>query len=548
MNKHQPYTGYIRSGLCLLIIGLLVGSIGLTPVILAAPLEAGNPFYRILVTEQSDGNGVGTYAVITGPDHPVGPNLNVLYRFPDGLLGTSYTTVRSYTSGTNYVQRNITRSNTVWLDAYGTVTPLDSSGFRTTYELPGAPVTPDALTIMSDLQVIGTTFHDSAVEVTTRIRNNGPTEVAIGVRYLWDFQIGRDDGPTLQPINPDGPVFVRETGFVQPTFSGFRIQDNDANPNPPTFSVYGTVNQSFSATPSTRAPDLLQFVSWRDIANVPFTYTVDPTRMIAIDEDPTDNQRDDSATTHYFGRDAANALIIAPGAEISVSAAILATPLVPLAIELRPAAAIGQVETAHTLTATIRDPDGQPLADQVVEFSVSGANTARGSSITSASGEATFRYTGEEFGTDSITAWVDLSSNGAPDPTEPTATARMTWEREPTAVTLAEFRATVDAGQVMLTWETATEIDHAGFYVYRAYSATGEYRQITPQLLLARGIAPGGARYQWTDTPGPGTFYYTLEDIDTQGLSTMHGPIMVQVEPEAVALRQRIYLPVIMRR
>ncbi|MDN3515170.1 MAG: hypothetical protein NG747_12325 [Candidatus Brocadia sp.] len=96
----------------------------------------------------------------------------------------------------------------------------------------------------------------------------------------------------------------------------------------------------------------------------------------------------------------------------------------------------------------------------------------------------------------------------------------------PTAITLAYFHARSGKdGSVTLTWQTATEVDNAGFNLYRANDKDGDYTKINESgLIPARGNAVSGASYSYVDTPGKGTFYYTLEDVDYYGVSTMHGP------------------------
>ncbi len=96
-----------------------------------------------------------------------------------------------------------------------------------------------------------------------------------------------------------------------------------------------------------------------------------------------------------------------------------------------------------------------------------------------------------------------------------------------TAITLLYFEAKADtSGNVVLTWETATKIDNAGFNIYRARrSEDGTYKKINDTLIPAQGNATSGASYSYVDTPpAKGTYYYKLEDIDYNGVSTMHGP------------------------
>ncbi len=100
---------------------------------------------------------------------------------------------------------------------------------------------------------------------------------------------------------------------------------------------------------------------------------------------------------------------------------------------------------------------------------------------------------------------------------------------EPTAISLASFTAEANDGRVMLIWETATEIDNAGFNLYRAASPDGPWRKINSLLIAAEGDAVAGASYTFADTPGRGTFYYQLEDVDYFGVSTLHAPVKAEM-------------------
>ena len=103
----------------------------------------------------------------------------------------------------------------------------------------------------------------------------------------------------------------------------------------------------------------------------------------------------------------------------------------------------------------------------------------------------------------------------------------------PTAVTLASFDATATSSSIELAWETAAELDTMGFNIYRAESAYG-LRTVLNSSLIA-GQAPGsaiGASYQFVDnTPQPGvTYYYWLQEVDTNFEAVEYGPVSAQVE------------------
>jgi hypothetical protein len=549
MHETDIRTRYLRAGALGVILWLIALCGGAAPATRATTVDAGNQFYRVLVEDAPERPdldappGVGTYVVVTGPDHPAGSGLNVLYRIPQLPTGTSYTTIRSYTSGTDYVQgRGIGgEESTVWLNPYGTVEPLGTTGFRTTYALPDAAA--DNLTIISDVQVSGTTFDDSVVNVTTQVRNDGTTPVEIGFRYLWDFQIALDDGPTLQALNPDGPARETETTFTRPVFESFKIEDNDKNETPPTFNVFGTVTGPATITPAPTPPDRIQFVDWESAYLTPFNYTVTPTRTVTLGEGRATN---DSAALLFFGADRERSFTIPPGETTMVSAAIFATPPAPLTISLTPPSAAQELGQAQTLTATVRDNQGNPVADQAVLFTVSGANPERRSGTSDAAGEVRLTYSGTQPGSDTITTWIDRNANEQREPTEPADVARVSWE-EPTAVTLVDFTATPAGERVTLRWETATEIDNAGFNLYRSSVDTGPAVRLNAALIDPADDGISGATYAFDDQPGAGTWYYWLEDIDLNGTTTLHGPVRVQVEPAPAAGDDQLFLPIIIR-
>ena len=101
---------------------------------------------------------------------------------------------------------------------------------------------------------------------------------------------------------------------------------------------------------------------------------------------------------------------------------------------------------------------------------------------------------------------------------------------QPTAVDLAAFEAAAQGNDVLLTWETASELDNLGFNIYRAESQAGQLVQINQHLIASKNLGGTvGATYSFLDeSAAPGaTYYYWLEDIDTSGVATKHGPVAV---------------------
>ena len=95
-----------------------------------------------------------------------------------------------------------------------------------------------------------------------------------------------------------------------------------------------------------------------------------------------------------------------------------------------------------------------------------------------------------------------------------------------TLISLSSFTATPFSKAVVLEWTTASEIDNAGFNIYRAESENGEYIKINDELIEAQGSATEGTTYEFVDSglKNRKTYYYQLEDIDFSGQSTFHGP------------------------
>lgn len=101
----------------------------------------------------------------------------------------------------------------------------------------------------------------------------------------------------------------------------------------------------------------------------------------------------------------------------------------------------------------------------------------------------------------------------------------------PTLVELTSFTASGSYNRVLLEWETATEMDNAGFHIWRSETAQGPFTRITEQLIPAQGGSTWGANYEyWDEGLSSGQFwFYKLEDIDFAGQSRFHGPVGARV-------------------
>ena len=173
--------------------------------------------------------------------------------------------------------------------------------------------------------------------------------------------------------------------------------------------------------------------------------------------------------------------------------------------------------------------------------------------VASPTPEPTSTYVGTPTPEPSPTPTVEPTATYVPTPTpeasptpaiEPTSTYVPTPQpsptEPPTAISLVNFKAKVNGdGSVILAWETASEVDNAGFNVYRSRRSDGTYKKVNGKLIPAQGNGAYGASYSFEDTPGRGTFYYKLEDVDYNGVSTMHGPVKVRVRSAEGEARRR---------
>jgi len=96
-----------------------------------------------------------------------------------------------------------------------------------------------------------------------------------------------------------------------------------------------------------------------------------------------------------------------------------------------------------------------------------------------------------------------------------------------TLINLSDFKTIPKNTAVMLKWVTESEVDNAGFNLYRAEKENGNYVKFNGSLIAAKGSAAQGASYEFIDTnvQNRKTYFYKLEDIELNGRTTMHGPV-----------------------
>lgn len=88
------------------------------------------------------------------------------------------------------------------------------------------------------------------------------------------------------------------------------------------------------------------------------------------------------------------------------------------------------------------------------------------------------------------------------------------------------------ASVVIVEWTTESEVDMAGFNLYRSDSPDGPYVKVNATLIPGAPDPLLGGQYAYTDTNvvAGQTYYYKLEDVELGGATTLHGPIVVVAE------------------
>jgi uncharacterized membrane protein YgcG len=259
-----------------------------------AELSYTNGFYKVYVDDTTD--APGTYNFATGPSHPV-PNQNILYKGSRGDAVTSYITIRSYTTNTDYVSRRDAPSTTPGFSVSllrnfpYTITSLPN-GFNVTWNVNA----PDSLRVEHIVTITGTTLSDSLIRQSIRVTNTGTSPVTIGIRLMLDLMIAENDDALIKRV-PGDATFIN-TFFVQPpppiTFNYFEFTDR-----PNTFSVFGTVQGTPQSPPPT-PPTLFYFSDWPSAYDNAWTFTVSGCCS-------------DSAVSYFWGDNSSNAITINPG-------------------------------------------------------------------------------------------------------------------------------------------------------------------------------------------------------------------------------------------
>lgn len=270
----------------------------------SAVMNATNGIYTVSVQDNLTEDDVGTWTACTGPNHPY-PDEDILYNGVDQEPGTTYLTVRDVTGQTDYTSSKGTSTTAPYtqedLDDYAvSVTQVSPTQIDTFWSV-GA--TAPLFGVLQSIKILGTTYEDSRIQITTYITNYAQQTRTFAIRYYWDLTIAGEDGSQVRPRDPDGPWQTTEEGWITPAFKEWEATDDPTNP---TFSVYGSVIYPSGSTP----PELLTAAEYDSSYDEAYDYT--PTGL---------DITDDSAMLYYW-----DPITIAPRGSSSVTAFLFTAP------------------------------------------------------------------------------------------------------------------------------------------------------------------------------------------------------------------------------
>lgn len=100
---------------------------------------------------------------------------------------------------------------------------------------------------------------------------------------------------------------------------------------------------------------------------------------------------------------------------------------------------------------------------------------------------------------------------------------RVLWLLMPFIVGVALVRLGTPA-RVTVTWETASEVDAAGFRLYRSADAEGPFELLSEELIRAEGDPLVGSNYSHKDTnvTWGQRYYYQLEEVSLTGAASRY--------------------------
>lgn len=304
----------------------------------AAVNSSGSCVSNGFLTAQVDGS-TGIYGFGIGGCATAGSAENYILL---GGLWSSFVTVADFTTGVVYTEGG---------DGGGT--PLGapaSSGVVGSSIVTVFPPTAEGLVVTQNITVAGGTFSSSAILMSVKVVNTNADPQKVGIRYLWDVDVGGYDGTWLREYNGTTPGAITgyETDFSPPpaNFTSYALggcsQGSVVSPpytcDPSDFgAVSGTfvVSGSISSGPGATAPARFVYGWWRAAFSTAYGYPSSPSNEIGSYVSDVGGEQD-SAVLYYFSSETLPGtggvmsdqadILTAPGTATSSSASISLSP------------------------------------------------------------------------------------------------------------------------------------------------------------------------------------------------------------------------------
>jgi len=269
---------------------LIDGTVTVT-LTLPSPIIISNGILEVIIESSLNLDGVGTYTIRTGPNHP-NPDQNVFY----------YGTIADPWSTYNTIHVNDTRRDYVSTayfptpDAGFTLVNLDSLKPAITFTPTKVTITwhtLEDLSIVQEIEIAGTTVSDTEVRVTTRVTNLDTVAHQVGIRYEWDIMVDGWDGSWIRTwtSGTPGSWIDNETEWVPPTYEYWETTNYPLNP---LFYIYGSISLPAGSTP----PDKAIFAHWGSSYVQAYSYT--PIGQVIGGTVPSAGGQYDSTMLYYW--------------------------------------------------------------------------------------------------------------------------------------------------------------------------------------------------------------------------------------------------------
>ncbi|MBF0451442.1 MAG: hypothetical protein HQK75_12125 [Candidatus Magnetomorum sp.] len=103
-------------------------------------------------------------------------------------------------------------------------------------------------------------------------------------------------------------------------------------------------------------------------------------------------------------------------------------------------------------------------------------------------------------------------------------TETLTFSRKDLLVEFSNISVIKETNQMLIQWQTTSEVDTAGFHIQRSETIDGPFSIITDRIIPTQGSAISGASYSYQDSQieSGKLYYYQLVEVDLKGNKTPH--------------------------